>query len=306
LDQSQNVNRGYVICLVGTIIWSTTGIFIRYLTVEYQLPVFILAFWRDFFVSLFLLFVFSFRFRNLLQVKRSSIPFLFFFGIVLTGFNLLWTFSVALNGAAVATVLAYSSAGYTTILERIIYQKKLRWEKVVIVFVVLGGCILISGAYDLGNWSANTPGIITGFLSGIGFAIYSLMGKKSIQNGINSWTTLFYTFVFASVFLLFFILFYNLLPNTNDVGNFFWLGNEYMAWVILIVLAIGPTIGGYGLYTQSMVYLSASVANIIATLEPLFTAILAFTFLGERLILPQIIGGVMIIGSVIVLNRLEE
>jgi 8-oxo-dGTP pyrophosphatase MutT (NUDIX family) len=75
---------------------------------------------------------------------------------------------------------------------------------------------------------------------------------------------------------------------------------------VLILLAVGPTIGGFGLYTTSLNYLPASVANIIATLEPVMTAILAFVLLGERFTIPQWIGGLFIIGGVVVLRQEEQ
>lgn len=45
-----HTSQGYIICLVGTLIWAFTAIFIRYLTENYQLPALVLAFWRDLFV----------------------------------------------------------------------------------------------------------------------------------------------------------------------------------------------------------------------------------------------------------------
>ena len=75
--------------------------------------------------------------------------------------------------------------------------------------------------------------------------------------------------------------------------------------MILITLAVGPTVGGFGLYTVSLGYLPASVANVIATLEPVMTAMLAFVLLGEHFTPPQWAGSLFIIAGVIVL-RLSE
>ena len=44
------LTKGYLIALVATTFWSTTGVFIRYLTETYHLPPLVLAFWRDLFV----------------------------------------------------------------------------------------------------------------------------------------------------------------------------------------------------------------------------------------------------------------
>jgi 8-oxo-dGTP pyrophosphatase MutT (NUDIX family) len=86
----------------------------------------------------------------------------------------------------------------------------------------------------------------------------------------------------------------------------FWLGDAYQGWLVLVLLAVGPTIGGFGLYTVSLNYLSASVANIIATLEPVMTGVQAYFLLGERFTLPQWIGSFLIVAGVIVLRLKEQ
>ena len=70
----------------------------------------------------------------------------------------------------------------------------------------------------------------------------------------------------------------------------------------MILLVIGPTIGGYGLYTVSLSYLPASVANLIATLEPSLTAAQSYVFLHETFTAPQLFGSVLIIAGVILLR----
>jgi len=52
----------------------------------------------------------------------------------------------------------------------------------------------------------------------------------------------------------------------------------------------------------SLTYLPASVANLIATLEPSMTAVLAYLFLRETFTTPQLIGSGLIIGGVIILR----
>jgi drug/metabolite transporter, DME family len=60
-----------------------------------------------------------------------------------------------------------------------------------------------------------------------------------------------------------------------------------------------PTILGYGLYTVSLRYLQASVAGLIATLEPVLTAIMAIIFLGEMLEPLQWLGALLIFGAIV-------
>jgi len=293
--------------MVSAAILSTTAILVRHLTQTYHLPVLVLAFWRDGLVALTLLLVLGLLRPSLLRVERQHLLYLVGYGLMLTSFNGLWTLSVALNGAAISTMLVYTSTAFTALLGWWLLQERLDWAKLLAVAFSLGGCVLISGAMDAAGWHANPVGILTGTLSGLSFAIYSLMGRSASQRGLNPWTTLFYTFGFAALFLLFF----NLLPGGRLPGaatclaDLFWLRNALVGWGLLFLLSAGPTVVGFGLYNVSLGYLPSSVANLIATLEPVFTTVLAYFLLGERLSGMQLGGSLMILAGVVLLRVYE-
>ena len=300
-----DITRGYLICLVGIVFWSSTAIFIRYLTTHYGLPALVLAFWRDLFLSGALFLTFGLFKRDLYRISHTDRWFLLAYALVLAVFNSLWTFSVALNGAAVSTVLAYSSAAYTAVLGYWLLSESLGLVKIGVVLLSLTGCILVSGAYDPSTWQVNGLGIIVGLLTGLAFASYSLMGRTAAKRYINPWTAMLYGFGGATVFILIFNWLASFTNSSQASQNLFWLGNAWAGWLILIVLAIGPTLGGFGLYTVSLAYLPASVANLIATLEPVLTAILAYFLLGEQLNGIQLAGSALIIASVVILRIYE-
>jgi len=302
-----NLNRGYLIALLSAAILSTTSILIRYLTQTYALPALILAFWRALFVALALALVLGIFKPALLTIQRKHIPYLILYGFVLAVFNSTWTLSVALNGAAVATVMVYCSAAFTALLAWWLLKEKLGVWKLLAVVLSLGGCLLVSGALQTANWDANFIGILTGILAGLCYAIYSLFGRSASQRGINSWTTLFYTFAFAGIFLLGF----NLLPGgilpgaATRAADLLWPQMNAVGWIVLILLAAIPTLLGFGTYNLSLTYLPSSVANLIATSEPVFTTITAYIFFREQLSLVQLIGGLMVVGGVVVI-RISE
>jgi drug/metabolite transporter (DMT)-like permease len=302
-----HLSRGYAIALAAAAILSTTAIFIRHLTQTYQIPALVLAFWRDGFVCLTLLPVLSLLNPRLLQVKRQHLLYLVGYGLLLAAFNATWTLSVALNGAAVATVLVYSSAAFTALLGWWILGEHLGWGKLLAVVVSLGGCVLVSGSLDAAAWRANVVGILTGILSGLCYAIYSLMGRSASQRGLNPWTTVLYTFAFATLFLFL----SNMLPGGLLPGaavrpaDLLWLGSAVAGWGVLFLLAAGPTVAGFGLYNVSLVYLPSSVANLVVTLEPAFTVVTAYLLLGERLNGTQLGGSLMILAGVVFLRVYE-
>jgi len=302
-----HLTRGYTAAFFSAIILSTTGIFIRYLTQTYSLPALVLAFWRDLFVTFSLLIALRLLKPALLQVERKYVRYLVLFGLVLAIFNSLWTLSVALNGAAVSTVLAYCSAGFTALLGWWLLKERLDWAKLLAVALCLGGCVLVSGALDPAAWRVNLLGILTGVLSGLLYAIYSLMGRSASQRGLNPWTTLLYTFGFAAVFLLVFnLLGRGFLPGAiTKLADFQWLGKAWAGWGILFLLAVGPTLAGFGLYNVSMIDLPSSVANLILTMEPALTSLIAYLLLGERLTWVQVGGSLLILGGVVFLRVYE-
>ena len=307
ITQRSHMTRGYATALVTALLLSTTAPFIRYLTQTYDLPPLVLAFWRDVFGTLSLLLILGLFRPSLARADRRLLLFLLAFGLTLAVFNCLWTLSVAMNGAAVSTVLAYSSAAFTALLGHWLLKEDLGWAKLLAVLASLAGCVLVSGAYLPSAWRANLLGILTGAFSGLLYAIYTLMGRTASQRGLNPWTSLLYAFGFASLFLLLLnLLAGRFLPGAaSRPADFFWLGNSLAGWGILFLLAAGPTLAGYGMYNVSLSYLPSSVANLIMTLEPAFTALIAYAFLAERLTWVQIAGSLIIIGGVVFLRIYE-
>lgn len=303
MPQPTRTARGYLIALAATIIWSTTAIFISYLNTAYQLPALVLAFWRDLFVSFGMLvglLVFS---RRLLHLDRTHWNFMIVYGLVVALFNSMWTLSVQYNGAAVATVMAFSSPAMTAILSRIVHKETFSNIKIISILLSIVGIIFVSGAYNTATWNLNPLGIIFGLLTGLMFAVYNLQGKAAADRHIDSWTALLYSFAWATVFLFFFNIGNDLFITRKPLfADMLWLGTSISGWGILFFLGVVPTLGGFGLYTLSIRYLSPTTANLIATLEPAFTAVWAYLFLSEILTGAQLIGSLFVLVSVLLLR----
>lgn len=301
---SENIHQGYIAAFGSALLLSLTSIFISYLNIHYKIPALVLAFWREFFVAILLLIGFTIFKSKIYKGLREHIIYLIAYGFVLALFNALWTISVILNGAAVGTVLAYCSAAFTVLLGWLILKETLTFSKVIAVILSLLGCALIVNAFDSSAWDINAVGMITGVLAGLFYAFYSLMGRSASQRGLNPWKTLFYIFSIAAVFMLFFNLFLGrYIPGgAEKVTEMFWLGDSIKGWGILFLLAAGPTLMGYGLYNVALNHLQSSVANLIATIEPVFTAATAYFVLGEVLSFWQILGSLLVIFGVFIIR----
>jgi drug/metabolite transporter (DMT)-like permease len=302
---SRSTSRGYLIGLAATISLSFTGILISHLSRAYQLPSLVLAFWRDTFVVMGLAAFFLLFSPRRFRLSGGNRGFFVLYGLSLSLFNTMWTFSVEFNGAAVATVLAFSSPAMTAILAHYLLREEINGIKLASIVLSLAGTVLVSGAADPAAWKVNAAGIAFGMLTGFFFACYNMVGKTSANKSIDPWTTMLYGFSSAIAFLFLFNVGVNLASARAPMANFLWLGNSVSGWAILLLLGVGPTIGGYGLYLVSLGYLPATVANLIGALEPAFTAVWAYLIFAEQLTAVQGIGSLIVLASVVLL-RLGE
>lgn len=303
-ESASSANRGYLAAFGATLFLVTTAIFIRYLTLNYQVPALVLTYWRELFVALSLLVVLLFTRRDLLKVERGNLPMLIVYGFVLMLFNSTWALSVAFNGAAVATVLAYSSAAFTALLGWLLLKESLDLPKIIAVLMSIAGLALVSNALDPALWALNAGGVLAGVLSGLSYALYSLMGRYSSQRGVNPWTSLLYIFAIGSVFMLAANLgIGRFLPGgARTPADMFWLGDAWVGWLVLLVLAMVPTLMGFGLYNVSLHYLPSSVANLILTSEPIVTSVIAYFMFGEVLTPIQMLGATLILSGVVLIR----
>ena len=304
----QSLSKGYLIALLSAFVLSSSAILIRLLTSDFSLPPLVLAFWRDGLVASSLFLILLVISPSRLRVSRANLFYLLGYGFLLSVFNSLWTFSVSRVGAAVGTILIYSSAGFTVLLGWWLLKESLNWGKIIAVLLSLGGCVLVSGLFDLQSLKFDLAGILTGVLSGVLYAGYSLMGRSASQRGINAWTTILYTFGFAAMFLMLLNLFSGgrISGTAAAFSEFFMNGLSLAGWSWLVLLALLPTLAGFGLYNVSLGYLPSGIANLIATTEPVFTAVMAFFLFGERLDRIQLLGSFLILSGVIYLRLYEE
>lgn len=295
------LSKGTLIGVIGVTFFSFTGILISILTVDYELPPLLLSLWRDLLVSLGLLVVVAAMRRRLPRIERRMIPFFILYGLVLSTFNAVWTLSVPLNGAAVATVLAYGSVGFGLILARLLFHERITLPKIIAVVMSFTGCALVANAFNVFTWNSRPLGVALGITSALLYAFYSMAGKEVARRKIDTWEAMFFSFGFATLFFLIANLI-PAIPGTAGSVSQLFPRLAPSGWFLLVMLALGPTLLGFTLYNLSMNYLPVGFANLIASLEPALTAIEAYFLLDERLTLVQVVGSFLVIFAIILVR----
>ena len=299
---------GYALAIVATAFLSLTGILIALVSRRHGVPALVIAFWRDVFASAALGLFLALKAPRLLKVGGRDLRYLAANGAVLAVFNILWTLSVVRNGAAAATLLVYSSGGFTVLLGRLLFRERIGLAKAAAVAASLAGAALVSGFFAQGAAAADALGVVAGLASGLAYAAYSLVGKGGARRGISPWTNVCYSFGTAALFLLAARgLPAGILPaGAVGSGELFLPDRPAEAWGLLVLLAALPTALGFGLYNASLAVLPAGTANLLASTEPIFAAAMAYAFLGERLGPEALWGGALILAAVLLLGLGRE
>ena len=189
---------------------------------------------------------------------------------------------------ALVTLLYFAYPLITAIGATLLYREPLGARRIAIIALALAGVALTVGIPDSANW----VGIGLGLIAGLCVSALILSSRQlMIVHGLSPIVLCALMFTSPAVGLL---LAAPLREPDLDLAADAWL------WAAGVVL-IGATIPIACFYT-GVKRIGASTAGLLSTAEPLVTVFLAYAVLGESLSATQLLGGAMIIASVIALS----
>ena len=289
---------GLILCTIAAVVWAGTAPGIKYLLDVYHVPGVTLAFWRDVFVTIAVMGILLVRNRAALRVSRADFTPLALLGVVSIGiYHALWIWSVSLNGAAIAVVLIYLFPTFVTIGARFMFGEQLRTVQVIGLLLSLIGMGLLVKLYDPEQIKLNWLGIVVGLTTAVLQAFYVLYTQKAVRT-VNPWASLGITMATGSLTLLAMLIAAPLVVGQAAAPGIFAVG-DLTAWLILLALAIGPTLGGYALFNLSLQHIPASTGGLILVLEAPVASAIAILFLGEQLMALQYMGMALIFVSIL-------
>ena len=193
--------------------------------------------------------------------------------------------NVEVSSAAVAAILMYTSPIFVTLLSAIFFKEKLTKIKLIALILAIVGCALVSGIAG-GVVKPSLAGIMLGLGSGIGYALYSIFGRFALDKGYSPFFVTAMTFTFACG---------GVLPFVNIVNLCTKLSAEPKYILLALVMGLVGSCTPFALYTLGLRYMEASKAAILATLEPIVTALVGTFLYKEPIDIFIIVGIVMVL-----------
>lgn len=271
-------NKSLMQIHLSVLLFGLSGLFGKFIT----LPPIIIVSGRVCFSSAFLFIVIkSFKKGIKLKEKRHYL-YLIIMGIILV---IHWTtFFKAIQMSTVAIgLLTFSTFPvFVTFLEPYFFKEKLKVSDVVVAVITFLGVTLVIPKFELGN--NITQGVIWGVISGFTYALLSMFNRKYV-NEYSSLVVAFYEQIVAAVVLIPVWFISHPVVQTKDI-------------LLIILLAIVFTGISHTLFIEGLKNIKTQTAGIISCLEPLYAIVFAALLLNEIPGIREILGGVIILGTV--------
>ena len=216
---------------------------------------------------------------------KKEIPFLLMSGFAM-GFNWILLFEgYKYTTVSIATLSYYFAPVIVTLVCPLLFKEKMGIKQWICFIMSTLGIVIITGVGDLGNGSNHLIGIAFGLGAAVLYATVILLNKyiKKVE-GLHR---TFLQFVAAVMVLIPYVMFTGgtNLDCLNSAG-----------WTCLLIVGIIHSGVAYCLYFSSLKELPGQKAAILSYIDPLVAVIASVTILGETITLPQILGGLLILG----------
>ena len=202
-----------------------------------------------------------------------------------------WNSSILRTSAANATLLGNNTPIFVGLLTWLVFRRRPPRTFWLGLFMAIVGAILILWA-DLKHHAQFGVGDLMALAAAACFAVYLMVTEK-----IRSSTG---TLVFLRLAMISSTL--SLLLINVAMGISLSLPHGQTLWAVL-GLGLVSQLGGYLFLTFALGHLPATITSISLLTQGPLTAALAAVLLGERLTLPQILGGILVLAGVAVAHR---
>ena len=306
-DKSKSYAVSAAMVIASAVLWGLYGTFVTILS-SMGLSQNALVFLRMFGTSIPVGFLICATDRSAFRVRPADIPLFIANGLLsLLFFIFCYTAAIKYTKIATAAALLYTAPAIVMVLSAILFHERMTVRKVFCCLLAVVGCAFASGIggelflSSAGGESAAgaasamiTPaGLLIGLGAGLGYALYSIFSRIILNRGYSVYTNVFYSFGVAMLGFMFLSI------ADGSIGQVF----ESPARTALALLC-GILTGSlaYVLYTAGMKGMETSKAAQLTTIEPVTAALLGCFLFHQPLSVWEIMGIVMVVGSVIMMN----
>ena len=184
---------------------------------------------------------------------------------------------------SVATLSYYFAPVIVMVVCPLIFKEKLTGKQILCFAMATAGLVLITGT--AGGGKQDLLGIAFGLAAAAFYATVMLLNK--FIKGVTGLHRTFIQFLSAIVVLV---------PYVAYTGGFTLGGLNGTGWTNLLIVGLVHTGITYCMYFTALKELPGQKVAILSYIDPLVAVLVSVVLLNEGMTLPQMIGGVLILG----------
>lgn len=266
---------------LAMVLISTSGVLGRYIDLPPAVTIGVRAFGAMLLLAIFI------KWNKLsFKLKREDVFTILLSGVLMGGHWVTYFYSLQLSNVAIGMLSLFTYPVMTSLLEPIFFKTKFSKIHLFLGVLVLIGIYFLAPEFTLEN--NNFIAILVGLLSALCFAIRNLLVKSKIKT-YNGSVVMWYQVLVISIVLIpgYFIFEYDV---DNVVSQLPYIG----------ILALVTTALGHTLFLFSLKHFSVTTASLMSSMQPIYGIILGIIFLTEIPGWQTIVGGALILVSVVV------
>ena len=290
-----NPTKGALFALLATLLWSVNMVIAS--GIKGHIPPIGLAFWRWTIACIVLA---PFAFKSTIEdfkIVKKLIWYLVLTALLgIAVFNTLIYFAGKTTSAINLSLIAISIPLFIVVLSRIIFKEKLSSIKIAgIVTIITGVLVLITKGSLLALLHMNfTIGDLLMLVACFFFAYYTILVRQK-PDELSIKVFLFSVFVLGVIFLFPFYLWEHLFYKKVILDT--------KTIVVTSYVGLFASMVSYYLWNEAIRLIGTSKTALIYYLIPVFSGILAYFFLGQAIVITQIISMGIIITGLLITNR---
>ncbi len=234
-----------------------------------------------------------------LRVARADVASLVAYGIF--GFAFVqWLYFVAINRLPIGVALLFEFSGVVLIAlwARFVRGELVRARIWPALALVLAGLALVAQAWQ--GLALDAVGLAASLAAAASLALFYLQGERLVD-ARPALAVVCLGLLFASLFWALAQPWWSFpagaLSRSADLPGA-WLGSVPV-WLLALASVLLGTIAPFALSISALQHLSATAVGVIATLEPVAAAVVAWLWLGESLDSAQLAGGVVVLAGIL-------
>ena len=274
----------YFLLIIGVVAVSTSAIFVKLITA----PAGVTAFYRLFFSVLLLLPIFLYKYvAELKSITKKDWVLCILGGIFLAFHFILWFESLNYTSVASSTVLVTLQPIFAFLGTYLIFNERFSKTKIICGIVAIVGSVIISWGDFYIDKSALFGDLLALIACGL-ITAYFLLGQ-SVRQRVSLITYTFLIYAISAITLFIYVI------GTKE--SFFSYPTS--DWIYFICLAIVPTLLGHSIFNWVIKWISTSTISMAILFEPVGAVVLAYIILGEKLVWTQVLGGILVLWSIV-------